>query len=177
MLEVIDESLDVAQLRHLVGKLSRQLRAIDAASGLTPTQSSILNLVVQYGRMGLADVARVEGINATLLSRSIATLELRGLVRRRVDERDRRVGSLEATAAGSRLVRKLRDARSDALRGRLGELSGPDQRRLARALPALERLVERLSESERESPRDGSAVPERARRSQPRSRSQSPAQP
>jgi DNA-binding MarR family transcriptional regulator len=177
MLDVIDSSLDVAHFRHLIGKLSRQLRAIDAASDLTPTQSSILNVVVQNRRMALAEVARAEGINATLLSRSIATLELRGLVRRRVDERDRRVASLEATAAGSRLVRKLRDARSDALRGELDGLTLADQRRLARALPVLERLVDRLSEADREAPRAGSAAPERARRSQPRSRSQSPAPP
>jgi DNA-binding MarR family transcriptional regulator len=177
MLDVIDDSLDVAHFRHLVGKLSRQLRSIDAASDLTPTQSSILNVVVQYRRMGLADVARSEGINATLLSRSIATLESRGLVRRVVDERDRRAASLVATAAGTRLVRKVRDERSEALRAQLDFLSGADQRRLARALPVLERLVDRLNDADRESPTAGSAAPVRARRSQPRSRSQAPAPP
>jgi DNA-binding MarR family transcriptional regulator len=177
MREVIDESLDVAHFRHVVGKLSRQLRAIDAASDLTPTQSSVLNVVVQYGRMGLSDLARLEGINATLLSRSIATLEARGLVRRRIDQNDRRVASLEATPAGGRLVRKLRDARSDALRGRIGGLTRAEQRRLARAVPVLELLVDRLSEPDRAAPRDGSAAPARGRRSPQRSRSQSPAQP
>ncbi|HET8529142.1 MAG TPA: MarR family transcriptional regulator [Gaiellaceae bacterium] len=174
---MIDDSLDVAHFRHVVGKLSRQLRTIDAASNLTPTQSSVLNVVVQYGRMGLSELARLEGINATLLSRSIATLESRGLVRRLIDERDRRAASLEATPAGARLVRRLRDARSDALRGQIGGLTGAEQRRLARALPVLERLVERLSEPGRAMPRDGSAARAPVRPSPRRPRSQSPAPP
>jgi DNA-binding MarR family transcriptional regulator len=163
--KVIDAGLDIARFRHLVGRLSRQLRTVDAASGLTPTQASVLNSVVQFGRMRLPEVARIEGINATLLSRSIATLESRGLVLRLVDETDRRSASLEATAAGARLVRRLRDARSDALRVESGGLSADDQRRLAEALPVLELLVDRLGAVSRAAPRGGSAALAPARRS------------
>jgi DNA-binding MarR family transcriptional regulator len=137
--------LDVARFRHLIGKLSRQLRTIDAASGLTPTQSSVLATVVRFGRMGLSEVAREEGINATLLSRSIATLESRGLVRRIVDDQDRRAAWLEPTAAGRRLVRRVRDARSDVLRSQIDLLDATDRQRLAEAVPVLALLVERLN--------------------------------
>jgi hypothetical protein len=41
--------LDIPRLRHLIGKLSRRLRTIDAESGLTPTQSSVLGTVVRFG--------------------------------------------------------------------------------------------------------------------------------
>jgi DNA-binding MarR family transcriptional regulator len=138
--------LDVPRFRHLVGKLSRQLRAIDAASGLTPTQSSVLGTVVRFGRMRLADVSREERINATLLSRSIATLEARGLVRRIVDEDDRRAASLEPTPAGRRLVRRVRDVRSDLLRGQIDLLDELDRQRLAAIIPVLELLVDRLND-------------------------------
>jgi DNA-binding MarR family transcriptional regulator len=138
--------LDIPRLRHLIGKLSRRLRTIDAESGLTPTQSSVLGTVVRFGRMRLSDVAREEGINATVLSRSIGTLESRGLVRRIVDEQDRRAASLEPTPAGKRVVRRVRDARSDVLRGQIDLLEASDRQRLAEVVPVLELLVDRLNE-------------------------------
>jgi DNA-binding MarR family transcriptional regulator len=165
MSDTIALELDVPRLRHLIGRLSRQLRVIDAASGLTPTQSSVLSTVVRSGRMRLSELSAAEGIGATLLSRSIGTLESRGLVRRIVDERDRRAASLEATPAGRRLVRRVRDARSDALRGEIADLSADDQRRLADAMPVLELLVDRLRPVNREAPRGGSAALVPARRS------------
>jgi DNA-binding MarR family transcriptional regulator len=138
--------LDIPRLRHLIGKLSRRLRTIDAESGLTPTQSSVLGTVVRFGRMRLSEVAREEGINATVLSRSIGTLESRGLVRRIVDEQDRRAASLEPTPAGKRVVRRVRDARSDVLRGQIDLLDASDRQRLAEVIPVLELLVDRLND-------------------------------
>jgi DNA-binding MarR family transcriptional regulator len=138
--------LDIPRLRHLIGKLSRRLRTSDAESGLTPTQSSVLGTVVRFGRMRLSEVAREEGINATVLSRSIGTLESRGLVRRIVDEQDRRAASLEPTPAGKRVVRRVRDARSDVLRGQIDLLDASDRQRLAEVIPVLELLVDRLND-------------------------------
>jgi DNA-binding MarR family transcriptional regulator len=138
--------LDIPRLRHLIGKLSRRLRTIDAESGLTPTQSSVLGTVVRFGRMRLSEVAREEGINATVLSRSIGTLESRGLVRRIVDEQDRRAASLEPTPAGKRVVRRVRDARSDVLRGQIDLLEASDRQRIAEVVPVLELLVDRLND-------------------------------
>jgi DNA-binding MarR family transcriptional regulator len=138
--------LDIPRLRHLIGKLSRRLRTIDAESGLTPTQSSVRGTVVRFGRMRLSEVAREEGINATVLSRSIGTLESRGLVRRIVDEQDRRAASLEPTPAGKRVVRRVRDARSDVLRGQIDLLDASDRQRLAEVIPVLELLVDRLND-------------------------------
>lgn len=177
MSDLIAVELDVSHLRHLIGLLSRQLRVIDAASGLTPTQSSVLSTVVRSGRMRLSELSATEGIGATLLSRSIGTLESRGLVRRIVDERDRRVASLEATPAGRRLVRRVRDARSDALRAQIDLLPSADRQRLADALPVLELLVARLGPLSREAPTGGSAAHAPARRSPLQSHSRSPAQP
>jgi len=138
--------LDIPRFRHLIGKLSRRLRTIDAESGLTPTQSSVLGTVVRFGRMRLSEVAREEGINATVLSRSIGMLESRGLVRRIVDEEDRRAASLEPTPAGKRVVRRVRDARSDVLRGQIDLLEASDRQRIAEVVPVLELLVERLND-------------------------------
>jgi DNA-binding MarR family transcriptional regulator len=137
--------VDVVRFRVSIGRLSRHLRTIDAAHGLTPTQSSLLAAVVRLGPTRLSDLSRSEGVNATLLSRAIADLERRGLAVRSTDPVDRRAASLAVTPAGARLVRRLRDARSDVLREQVERLTHREQRRLAAALPVLDLLVDRLS--------------------------------
>jgi DNA-binding MarR family transcriptional regulator len=140
-------TLDVVRLRQALTRLSRRLRAGDAGFGLTPTQASLLSTVSRVGPVGLSELARREGIHATQLSRSIGNLEARGLVRRSIDASDRRAASVETTAEGARVLRRLRDARTDVLRAELDRLGRDDLRLLEAALPVLETLVERLNES------------------------------
>lgn len=135
---------DVARLRLTVARLARSLRAGDAASGLTPTQSSLIATVDRKGPIGLSDLARCEGVNPTMLSRAVARLEEAGLFHRATDPDDRRAATVELTPGGRKLLRRLRDGRNDALRAQLAELSPAELRRLAAALPVLEQLADRL---------------------------------
>jgi DNA-binding MarR family transcriptional regulator len=139
-------TLDVARLRQALTRLSRRLRAGDGGFGLTPTQASLLATISRTGAIGLSDLARREGIHATQLSRSIAHLEGAGLVRRSVDPDDRRAARVEATTEGGRVLRRLRDARTDVLRAQVEQLGADELRRLQDALPVLEQLVDKLSE-------------------------------
>src|SRR5919202_6496 len=100
------------RLRKLVAQLARSLRAADGASGLTPTQASILATVVRSGPIALSELARVEGLNATMLSRSLRALEEAGLVRKEPDPGDRRAFTADSTPAGRRLLRRLRHPRN-----------------------------------------------------------------
>src|SRR6059058_904640 len=99
-----DTSLDVVRLRQALTRLARRLRAGDSAVGLTPTQASLLATLARTGPTGLTDLARREGIHPTQLSRSVRSLESRGLVQRRVDTTDRRAASVEATPEGGRVL-------------------------------------------------------------------------
>jgi len=141
---------DADRLRRAVAGLARSLRASDAAaSGLTPTQVSLLFTVVGRGPIRLSDLCRIEGLNPTMLSRAVGALEEAGLVRRTVDPADRRTASVAPTVAGRSLLRRLRAGRSDVLRMQLARLTEDERRRLTEALPALEVLATRLRDERR----------------------------
>lgn len=137
--------LDVARLRDSIGRLARYLRTIDAGSGLTPTQMSLLASLVRLGPVRISELAKRERLNATLLSRAIAGLEAQGLVARTVDPADKRAATIAITRAGRQVLRRLRSARSDVLRSHVVSLPARDQKRLMAVLPVLDDLVERLN--------------------------------
>jgi DNA-binding MarR family transcriptional regulator len=142
-------ALDVetaAQLRTVIGRLSRRLRATRAArdAGLTPTAISLLLSVVRDGPIRLSELADAEGVNPTMLSRTIGGLVGDGLLRRSSDAGDRRAAWVEATAAGRRLAERMRRERTAAVNAALAGLSETQRRRIEQALPALEALAEEL---------------------------------
>jgi DNA-binding MarR family transcriptional regulator len=135
-----------AQLRAVIGRLSRRLRPTETAlaAGLTPTRLAVLQKVSWHGQMRLSELAAAEGINPTMLSRVTADLVEAGLLERASDQGDRRAAWVRATRAGKRLNERIRKERTDALKLALGSLSESDRRRIERALPALEQLAEHV---------------------------------
>src|SRR5450755_3346288 len=77
-----------ARLRAVLGKLSRRLRPTVAGSGLTPSQTSVLFTIVRLGPLRLSEVAEIERLNPTMLSRITALLCDAGLIRRSADPGD-----------------------------------------------------------------------------------------
>jgi DNA-binding MarR family transcriptional regulator len=134
----------VLRLRRVIGKLARQLNASATGEGLTPSQASVLGLVVARGPLGLGELARLEGLNPTMLSRVVGALDSLGLVRRMPDPNDLRSISVEATAAGRRSDQRVKTQRAEAMTACIEEL--PDQHvdHLLAALPALEALAMEL---------------------------------
>jgi DNA-binding MarR family transcriptional regulator len=134
------------RLRAVIGRLSRRLRptSAGAAAGLTPTKTTILLSVHREGPLRLSAIAEVEGINPTMLSRIVADLTDAGLIERTSDAADRRAALVTATAAGRKLVEKIRRERTDALSQALAGLEEADRRRIEQVLPAFERLAEQL---------------------------------
>ncbi len=137
-----------ARLRVAVNRISRRLRPTKAGSGYTPTEISVLETVARRGPIRLSDLASLEGMNPTMLSRVARKLEVPGLIRRHPHPVDRRAALLEVTASGRRLFEKVRSERTDQLSLVLEALD-PDERRLVvDALPVLERLAEQLGARE-----------------------------
>jgi DNA-binding MarR family transcriptional regulator len=131
--------LDVTRLRVALARLSRRLRRHELA-GLTPSQLAALSTVEQAGPMRLGDLAAVEGIAPSTLTRMVVVLEELGYVRRDADPRDARASTLAITPAGHETLERLRDE-GNALLTEWLTLLGPQQRAaLASALPALEAL-------------------------------------
>jgi DNA-binding MarR family transcriptional regulator len=140
-----------ARLRAVVGQLSRRLNALARGSGLTPSQLSALGVIARRGPIRLSELAEVESVNPTMLSRVVAALDEAGLVRRRTDPGDRRAGLLEVTATGRRTHDRLRAERGRVLTDGLELLDPREVASVEAALPALEELVKALAG------RDGSA--------------------
>jgi DNA-binding MarR family transcriptional regulator len=139
---------DVAQrLRSAVMRLSRLLRPTEAglAAELSPTRVGVLFSAVRDGPVRLAQVAADQGLNPTLLSRTVASLTEAGLVRRWPDPEDRRTAWVEATDAGLALAQRIRRERAAKVNLALAELSPEDRERIEAALPALEALAEGIS--------------------------------
>jgi DNA-binding MarR family transcriptional regulator len=139
-----DESAD--RLRAAIGRLARRLRPTLAASGMTPTQISVLFTVARRGPLGLSELAEIEAINPTMLSRVVVQLCELGLIRRELRPEDRRAATVTATPAGRRMRERVHRERARALAEYVAELQPAEQTALAAALPALERLVELIDE-------------------------------
>ncbi len=137
------------QVRVVFGRLNRALRPTEAglAAGLTPTRAIVLLSTDRHGPVRLAEVAEREGLNPTLLSRTVASLADAGLITRSADPGDRRSAWLEVTAAGRDLAEQIRDQRTQAVEDALAQLSAEERRLVEAALPALEQLAERLQGS------------------------------
>jgi DNA-binding MarR family transcriptional regulator len=134
-----------ARLRAVVGKLSRRVNGSTRGSAMTPSQLSVLGSVARQGPLRLSDLAELETLNPTMLSRIVANLDDAGLVHRRCDPDDRRAGLVEVTGAGRRTYDRLRAQRAKLLLDGLHELDPRDIAAVEAALPALEHLVEALT--------------------------------
>ena len=132
------------RLRRVISKLARELNASSTGEGLTPSQASVLGLIVARGPLGLTELGELEGINPTMLSRVIGRLVEMSLIIRTPDPADLRSVSVVSTAAGGRVDKKIKARRAAGL-SRCVELMPPNQvAALTEALPALENLAETM---------------------------------
>jgi DNA-binding MarR family transcriptional regulator len=120
--------------------LLRGVRKEDVRSGLGPARLSALSVLVFAGPMRLSDLARVEQVRPPTMTKVVAGLEARGLVKRRGDAEDGRAVRLEATARGAKLLQEGRRRRVSRLAGRLQDLSAEEVELLGRAAAIIERV-------------------------------------
>ena len=78
----------VERLRMAFGRTARYLRSTDAGAGLTPTELSILATITRRGSLRLTELAEIERVNPTMLSRITGRLAEAQLISRRADDRD-----------------------------------------------------------------------------------------
>ena len=138
------EQETVERLRAALGITARHLRTTEAGEGLTPTELSVLATISRRGSLRLTELAEIERVNPTMLSRVTGRLAEARLISRKADEDDRRAARVEATEAGLALHRRIRAQRQAILAAHLGDLSEADLQALIAALPALEALAEGL---------------------------------
>ncbi len=135
---------NVTRMRRVIGRLARLLNAAPVSENLTPTQASVLGLVAHRGPIGMTELAEIEGLNPTMLSRVVAKLVEDGLARRLPNPADQRAVQLEATDRGHEVHERILASRTTTVARILDGLSPDVTEALLDALPALEALAEGL---------------------------------
>lgn len=134
----------MGRLRRVIGRLARLLNESSASEDLSPTQASVLAQVNGQGPLGVAELAAIEGLNPTMLSRVVSKLDAAGLLRRTPDPTDLRVVRLEITDAGRAVCRRIVKRRTETVAKILDGLPPDHTEALIVALPALEALADGL---------------------------------
>ena len=137
----------LSKLRGVISKLARELNATATDEGLTPTQASVLGLIAFRGPLGLTELAQLEGLNPTMLSRVVGRLTELGLIQRDPNPDDLRAVQVEATDAGRQLHERVKLLRTEALGSCLDQLPEKSARTIIEALPALDELAQTLRTS------------------------------
>jgi DNA-binding MarR family transcriptional regulator len=124
--------------------MSRRLKQTAAAGSLTTTEVDMLLVAERRGPARMSDFAVFCGLNPTMLSRLVPRLEGSGLLKRSADGADRRVSLIEVTPQATELLDRVRSERDDVLSRLLDALEPHERQAIAAAVPALEKLAERL---------------------------------
>ena len=128
------------RLRGVVNRLARQFNASATHEGLTPTQASVLGLIAFREPMTLTDVATLEGLNPTMVSRVIGRLDELGLIERQPSASDLRVTFVSLTQEGHATHTRVKEQKAQVIADGLDRLDETDQASITAALPALEAL-------------------------------------
>jgi DNA-binding MarR family transcriptional regulator len=137
---MLDPALVADRLRLPVTRLARLLRQQDAG-GLAPTLSAALATIGREGPLTLTELAASEQVASPTMSRAVAKLEERGLVRREGVAGDGRSFRLRLTDSGRRRLVADRTRRQAWLSRQLAELGTEDLARLDAAVEVLERIT------------------------------------
>jgi DNA-binding MarR family transcriptional regulator len=132
-------------MRISVSRLARRLRVERLGLGGTETALSDIQLAAlaaleRNDSMTPGELAEYEKVQPPSMTRVIAVLEERGLVRREPHATDRRQVILTVTADGRDLVQRVRRRREAWLAQRLQELTPEEREILQAAAPILEKL-------------------------------------
>jgi DNA-binding MarR family transcriptional regulator len=140
----IDSGLATA-LRISVSRLARRLRVERLGLGgtelvLSDIQLAALSALDRHEAMSPGELAEHEKVQPPSMTRVIAVLEERNLLRRAPHPTDRRQVILTVTPDGRAVVDRVRRRREAWLAQRLRELSPEEQATLQAAAPILEKL-------------------------------------
>jgi DNA-binding MarR family transcriptional regulator len=97
----------------------------------------------------VAGAAAELGVAPNTVSTLVGTLSAAGMVRRDPDPGDRRAARLNLTDTARRRLDRWRDEHVAVVAAAIRALDGADRRAVAAALPALNRLADRLRPEER----------------------------
>ncbi|MFC7404651.1 MarR family winged helix-turn-helix transcriptional regulator [Georgenia alba] len=128
-------------LRIAVLRLSRRLRN-ESTLEVSEAQHSVLSALFHLGPMTPGKLAEHDHVQRPSMTRTVASLEERGLVVRRQDSDDKRSVVVHITDDGRALVKEIKRRRTAWLDKRLARLTAAERQTIAQAATILRRMVE-----------------------------------
>jgi DNA-binding MarR family transcriptional regulator len=129
-------------LRPSLLRLTRLVRNQRVDMSVTLTQLSAMNTLRKHGAMSAGELANCERVQPPSMTKVLASLEDRGLVRRDVHPTDRRQAIIAITDAGVELLESEQRSRDAWFSRRLGTLTPEERALLQRVVPILDKLAE-----------------------------------
>ena len=143
----------VTEVFGVVGRFRRQLRRSAGrgfdATGLTEAQAELLRLVGRRPNISVREAAAELGLVANTASTLVSKLASEGLITRRVDADDRRVGRLRLTDSAQQVADASRAASRAALSEVIDELDADQLDALTRGLSVMADITRKLHERQR----------------------------
>jgi DNA-binding MarR family transcriptional regulator len=144
-----DVDVDIEQLadelRVSIGFITRRLRQVQADGDLSLPETTALARLDRGGPTTVTALAKRELVSAQSMGATIAGLESRGLVTRKPDPDDGRQSVIALTKAGLAELLNKRNARTELIaRALASELTPAELRRLAAAVPLIERVAQKI---------------------------------
>jgi DNA-binding MarR family transcriptional regulator len=118
---------------------------VQADGELSLPETTALARLDRSGPTTVTLLAKLEQVSAQSMGATIAALEARGLVKRNPDPDDGRQSVIAPTKAGLAALWNKRNARTELIaRALADELTPAEIRRLAAAVPLIERLAQKI---------------------------------
>lgn len=131
-----------ALLRPALLRLTRLIRNQRVDMSVTLTQISAMATLTTRGAMSAGELAACEKVQPPSMTKVLASLEERGLVRRDAHPTDKRQAIISVTDAGRELLERERRSRDAWLSQRLAALTPDERAALRDVIPILDKLAE-----------------------------------
>lgn len=131
---------DLDEIADGLERLSMWMRRV-ATTQVSSSTITTLDTLRAEGPARISELAERESISQPGMTILVNRLEAAGWAERTPDPSDGRAALVRITAAGGAVLADRHAARTAAVRAKLADLDLADARRLAAALPAVERLI------------------------------------
>lgn len=136
-----DDRAAVSDLRGAIMRLSRRLRHQRVDESLSPTEMSVLATLARCGSATPGELARREHVQPPSMTRIVAMLESKGLVRREPHPDDRRQVVVSRTEQAAAMLAESRIKRNAWLAELAEGLTDEERAVLRQAAPVLDKLA------------------------------------
>ncbi len=137
-----DDADAVNALRSAVMRLSRRLKHQRVDESLSPTEMSVLGTLARCGRATPGELARKEHVQPPSMTRIVAMLEAKGLVRLEAHADDRRQKVVTQTEQAEAMLEESRRKRNAWLADLASGLDADEWAKVRAAAPVLEKLAQ-----------------------------------